>query len=294
MFFGRSVVSGLSTVSPYLYEIMGGVLIFFSSWVTEPAESRRRKSWIFFGALAIAYAGIGIGIRSHDKAEVDKLQGNISGLVEGFKTLVPMVSANTQDVKTIHDAVSQGKLKIDPNLLADLEQRSRAAQNMADYLSSVYLGQHLAGTGFGPNPKPLCCEEGPRYGSVYITLPKAELKTTTLAYCSELRMWEAEFRRADEVIEWGRTGVTHHETADLAATHQREKWERFGAHALDFQQHWLGKALLLRDALLKSIPPGSKLPFEPGALQTGQIASQSYGTVGDVADYLEAAAKDLK
>lgn len=45
----------------YSYEVLGGVLIFLSSWVTEQIPDKwKRPSWIIFGILAVAYVGVGI------------------------------------------------------------------------------------------------------------------------------------------------------------------------------------------------------------------------------------------
>src|SRR5882724_6470664 len=45
----------------YAYEIIGGILIFASSYVSEPMPRRRRIAlWIVFGAMAIGYSSLGI------------------------------------------------------------------------------------------------------------------------------------------------------------------------------------------------------------------------------------------
>ena len=59
----------------YGYEVIGGILIFISSAVTEtqlPAPERR-KHWIVFGIVAVMYIGFGLGLRYMESVDEPSL-----------------------------------------------------------------------------------------------------------------------------------------------------------------------------------------------------------------------------
>ena len=69
----------------YFYQILGGVLIFVSSWVGEEMPpTKKKRYYILFCVLALLYSGFGILLDRHASSEQGKLQQTILGLRESF------------------------------------------------------------------------------------------------------------------------------------------------------------------------------------------------------------------
>jgi hypothetical protein len=72
-------------MSSYLYQILGGILIFLSSLVSESmSPAWKKRSYIIFGLLALAYVGVGILLDRHASTEQGKLQASVSSLKGSF------------------------------------------------------------------------------------------------------------------------------------------------------------------------------------------------------------------
>jgi len=142
------IVAHSHLVFIYGYEIFGGILIFWSSAVTEPAlpTPARRKHWIGFGLLAIFYIVLGIGIRHGDVKEADEnrdelrtLKTNTTSLITSFNNTFPLVLSLSTDLTEIRRDLEAAKGKSDPRLMAALDARIKTAQQHADVVSKDIL-----------------------------------------------------------------------------------------------------------------------------------------------------------
>ena len=71
----------------YVYQIIGGILIFVSSLVGEDLPANwKKRSYFIFGALAIVYAGVGILLDRRTSSEQGKLQQSVSSLQASFES----------------------------------------------------------------------------------------------------------------------------------------------------------------------------------------------------------------
>jgi hypothetical protein len=69
----------------YTYEIIGGILIFVSSLVGEEMPPKwKKRSYIGFGFLAIAFIGVGIYLDRDAEKDQGKLQQSVSSLKASF------------------------------------------------------------------------------------------------------------------------------------------------------------------------------------------------------------------
>jgi len=138
------LVSHLHGWLAYGYEVLGGILIFVSSAVTEtklPAPERR-KHWILFGTIAVVYIAIGIGIRyddvqrsGEDREELKAIRKDSHDLVTSFSATFPLTVAISSDVARIKQDLESAKGKPDPRLIADLEAKADSAQELSSTLS---------------------------------------------------------------------------------------------------------------------------------------------------------------
>jgi hypothetical protein len=140
------------------YEIVGGLLIFGSSAVSETAvpKDKRRNLWVVFGIAAIIYIVFGIGIRIgdvkkgiEDKAQADRDRQDLRDLrtLTDSRTSSVLYSfgsmyATLQSLKSDLDFVKahQG----DPNRVAQADSRMQQAKNKADKLTQELLAITMA------------------------------------------------------------------------------------------------------------------------------------------------------
>jgi len=64
--YWRWMGSHFLSLVAYGYEVLGGILIFYSSAVTEssmPEDRKKVTHWIMFGVLAAVYIAFGVGLR---------------------------------------------------------------------------------------------------------------------------------------------------------------------------------------------------------------------------------------
>src|SRR5712664_2830788 len=70
----------------YSYEIIGGILIFVSSLVGEEMPPAwKKRSYVSFGIIAIAFIAFGIYLDRDAEKDQGKLQQTISGLQASFE-----------------------------------------------------------------------------------------------------------------------------------------------------------------------------------------------------------------
>jgi hypothetical protein len=143
------------TILAYGYEIFGGILIFFSSAVTETLmpEGQRRRIWLLFGALALVYVAFGIGIRhddvrqsNNDRAEIQTLKDNTTKLINSFNSVVPPLEADLTAIK--NKINSSSPVNINPKELQGLQSRAAALQTLINTLKTASpstAGLDLAG-----------------------------------------------------------------------------------------------------------------------------------------------------
>jgi hypothetical protein len=155
----------LHIVLAYGYEVLGGILIFYSSAVTEtsmPQERKRMAHWILFGAIALIYAGFGIGLRYDEiqqtasatqKADQDRadLRGmrtsmdtRMDGVFSSFQSTYLQLSALSLDLRNMRVSLTQAIDRNDPQKIADFVHRAQAAQEQVDNLSHEVLALTMA------------------------------------------------------------------------------------------------------------------------------------------------------
>jgi hypothetical protein len=135
----------------YGYEIFGGVLIVLSSLVGEEMKHKWKVVfYLFFGAVAIAYSGIGIYLRrdaniremterQESKNELKGVRQDLSNLLTAFSGLGPSVASLNSDVAVMRKDLEMAKGKPDPHAIAELEARANVAQQRVDNASKAYL-----------------------------------------------------------------------------------------------------------------------------------------------------------
>jgi hypothetical protein len=153
------------TVMGYGYEVLGGILIFYSSAVTEtsmPEDRKRVGHWIMFGALAVVYIAFGIGLRyvevqhnaeSSQRSDEDRreLRKNrqltdermVSVISSEQATFLQIVSLSS-DIARMRSSLIQTIYKNDPHQVSELEGKAQAAQLKADTLSHELLAITMA------------------------------------------------------------------------------------------------------------------------------------------------------
>ena len=131
----------------YLYEILGGILIFVSSVVSEQMPRRWRIGlWIAFGLMAIGYTGIGIyldrqeGIkqaadRKEQREDAKRISGNLDNLLTAFSLAMPQINSINSEMAILRRQVEASRERRDPRLMKELE----AAQKHADLVSKDIL-----------------------------------------------------------------------------------------------------------------------------------------------------------
>jgi hypothetical protein len=157
-------------MSHYTYEIVGGILIFLSSLVSEAFPKKYRIAlWIVFAVLAIGYTAIGIRLdkdaatraatertenqkertesendRRDMKDEIRGLRTNTGNLISGFTGLVPMIATLSSDLAGLRRSAEEAKEHHDPHVIADLESKAQTAQQHVDNLSHELLAVTMA------------------------------------------------------------------------------------------------------------------------------------------------------
>lgn len=155
----------LHIVLPYGYEALGGILIFYSSAVTEvsmPEERKRVAHWVMFAALALVYAGFGIGIR-YDEVQQGKkdrqqagqdrqqaaqdrgeLRDNRDRIASSFQATYLQLASLSSDLHNMRVSVAQAINKNDPDKLSTLQTQAKTAQQQVDSLSHELLAITMA------------------------------------------------------------------------------------------------------------------------------------------------------
>jgi hypothetical protein len=154
----------------YGYEVIGGILIFISSAVTEtqlPAPERR-KHWIVFGIVAVMYIGFGLGLRymevrqsEADRAETvqarkdvrearqdvrdvrSTLDDRMSSVLSAFQVAYAQIASLSSDLSGMRTSLMQTIHKNDPRQVADLQSKAQAAQTQADNLQRELLAMTM-------------------------------------------------------------------------------------------------------------------------------------------------------
>src|SRR5712692_9468763 len=90
-------------MSRSVYEIIGGILIFVSSYVSEQMPRRWRIAlWIVFGAMAIGYSSLGIYLdKITEREQRRKDADNEQALIELKSQIRTLVRAEPMDTSNI-------------------------------------------------------------------------------------------------------------------------------------------------------------------------------------------------
>lgn len=148
----------------YGYEVFGGILIFWSSAVTETSRpsKEKMKHWIIFGVLAIAFIVIGVALRSDevrqfndDRAETIRarqdvrdmrstLDNRMSTVLSSFQTTYAQLGSLSSDLSTMRNNLMQTIYKNDPRQMHSLEQQAQTEQARVDSLSHELLAMTMA------------------------------------------------------------------------------------------------------------------------------------------------------
>jgi|SRR5208337_2632731 len=150
-------------MSHYTYEIIGGILIFLSSLVSEAFPKRLRIAlWALFAVLAVAYTGCGIHLDKEAatkaqrerttsenetkdlKSEIQGLRTNTSNLISTIAGMFPMVASLNADLATLRRDTAAAKEHHDPQVINALERQAQTAQQQVDSLSHELLAITMA------------------------------------------------------------------------------------------------------------------------------------------------------
>jgi hypothetical protein len=150
-------------VSHYTYEIIGGILIFLSSLVSEAFPKRLRIAlWVVFALLAAGYSAVGIhldkaaataaeGERTKNanatrelKVKVDGLETNTSNLIGTIAGMFPLIASLNADLATLRRDTAAAKEHHDPRLIDKLEHQTQIAQQQVNTLSHELIALTMA------------------------------------------------------------------------------------------------------------------------------------------------------
>jgi hypothetical protein len=148
------------TLLGYGYEVLGGILIFYSSAVTEtsmPADRKRWTHWIMFGMIAVVYIVFGIGLRFTEVQQNDKntkqadedrqelrdnrrrMDSRIDNVLSSSQVQYLQLASLSSEIGVMRKSLLQAIYKNDPRQIRDLESKMQAAQEQADTLSHELL-----------------------------------------------------------------------------------------------------------------------------------------------------------
>jgi hypothetical protein len=244
----------LHMVFVYGYEIIGGILIFVSSAVTEhsmpPAE--KRKHWIVFGGIALCYIFLGIGIRhddvqqtagDRDQAKQDRqdlrdlrtlTDSRTSTMMYSFQTMYSEIASLELDQKSMEVDLTRAMYKNDPRQMSDLADKAQSSQQRASALSQELLALTMA--------------------------PQV---------ADQLRDWkgESDFKQQDlhaRAYEEEMHFVWEHPNDNKGRNSINQKWDvEYDAAAKEYQEKlkaiW-ANADFVRKELLQRLPPQQRIP----------------------------------
>lgn len=147
----------------YAYEIIGGLLIFLSSLVSEAFPKKFRLAlWAAFALLALGYTCEGIHLDKEAtvkadnqratgeketrelKGEIHDLKTNTSSLISTIAGMFPMIASLDADLATLRRDTAAAKEHHDPRLIDNLEHQTKIAQQQVDSLSHELLAITMA------------------------------------------------------------------------------------------------------------------------------------------------------
>jgi hypothetical protein len=161
----HSLTPHLLTVLGYGYEVLGGVLIFYSSAVTEtslPEDRKRIGHWIMFGLIAVVYIAFGIGLRhaemqqneqnnqrsSEDRTELrnnrERMESRMDQVLSSFQVTYSQLASLSLEIGSVRLGLLQAIHKNDPKVITSLEQQAQVAQQQVDNLSRELLAVTMA------------------------------------------------------------------------------------------------------------------------------------------------------
>ena len=162
---GHWLVAHLHIVLAYGYEVLGGILIFYSSAVTEtsmPEDRKRVAHWIMFAAIALVYAAVGIGLRYDElqQGERDRqqagqdrqqsaqdrqeLRDNRDRVLSSFQATYLQLASLSSDLHNMRISLTQAINKNEPDKLSALQNQAKTAQQQVDALSHELLAITMA------------------------------------------------------------------------------------------------------------------------------------------------------
>lgn len=233
-------------MSHYTYEIIGGVLIFLSSLVSEAFPKKLRIAlWVVFALLAVGYTTAGVhldkeaaataeGARAKTeketnelKTEVQGLDTNTSNLISTIAGMFQMVASLNADLATLRRDTEAAKEHHDPRLINDLEHQAQAAQQQVDTISHELLAITMA----------------PQVAQQLLDWEKG----------AKYRQEELHAREWEEHLQWGEKHPNTPEEPRLA------EWDVIYQQAQDDSIDQLKKTIatadFIRQELLRRIPP---------------------------------------
>jgi hypothetical protein len=135
----------------YAYEIIGGILIFVSSVVSEAMPRKWRVLlWTVFALLAIGYTGVGIHLdkqgalkeaedRKERKAELEGVRRDMTNILTSFSGLLPIVASLNSQIAILQREIEAARGKHDPRVVADLQTRANTEQQVSQGVSNQLL-----------------------------------------------------------------------------------------------------------------------------------------------------------
>lgn len=162
---GHWLGSHLHIVLAYGYEVLGGLLIFYSSAVTEtsmPEDRKRIGHWVMFAAMALVYAAFGIGLRydqiqqsererqqsTQDRKELrdnrDRMDNRMDNILSSSQSTYLQLALLGSELRNMRVSLTQAIDKNDPDKLSSLQTQAKTAQQQVDSISHELLAITMA------------------------------------------------------------------------------------------------------------------------------------------------------
>jgi hypothetical protein len=267
----------------YGYEVLGGILIFYSSAVTEssmPEDRKKVTHWIMFGVLAAVYIAFGVGLRyveiqqsstisqhaDEDRRELrenrERMSTRMDNLLSSFQAVYFQMASLSSDLGSMRNSLLTAMHKNDPARIADLEHQAQAAQQQADNLSRELLAVTMA--------------------------PQI---------AQQLRDWTQQWRYADRNLsneEWEeKAQIIENPNRKITRENWPERRKEMEQEFRDKLKGIVATADFVRKEMLQRIPPQSQFPEDKNQEKQFSQAKQDPDSLNrdEAARYLESLAR---